>query len=729
MMVTKSIPGKRFTMWLIVGLAVIAVFGFYAGQMAYTRLNDQFVARDTLSVRLASQSLQSSLRLPASHLYSVAALEPRMRQAISARQPDLDEVANAFTTLLMRNPDYAQVRWINEDGMEIVRIDQFSPANVQRVASNDLQDKSRRPYVQSGLQLGPSELYVSPLDLNVENGVVQRPFVPVVRMALRLIDGTGIPRGILVLNISAKPMLDRIISYSVDENIMLLNADGFWLKSPNPADEWGFMLGKSETLGTRNPKAWQNINSARNGHVETAVGHWTWDTIGVSESHLTVAENLSLKLVAHVQAETIWASRMKALTPVMITTLLTALLFGFGLHRILREMAERRRAEKQAIIANKTKNAFLATMSHEIRTPMTGILGFADMLLEDRLSDDSKTKVGKIKSAAEALLRILNDILDISKLDAGKFEIESIPFNPASMANEVVQMFYHTCPAEKKETLQITAKVAKGFPEAVSADPTRLRQVLMNLLGNAVKFSDRGSVTLVCAHDPAKKQLEFEVIDTGIGMDQELLDRLFQEFQQADASTSRKYHGTGLGLAICKKLVDRMGGEIRVKSTPGLGSAFWFSVPYEPASIEDLPMEEAAAEPAETARQALSILVAEDNEINQMIIQNTLKKMGHKATIAESGMEALRLVSEEHDFDLILMDVRMPEMSGTEATRRIRALPGAKSRILIIALTADVMAENKASYFEAGMNDCVGKPINHVELAAAINKAACSVSR
>ncbi len=232
----------------------------------------------------------------------------------------------------------------------------------------------------------------------------------------------------------------------------------------------------------------------------------------------------------------------------------------------------------------------------------------------------------------------------------------------------------------------------------------------------------------MCAHDPAKKQLEFEVIDTGIGMDQELLDRLFQEFQQADASTSRKYHGTGLGLAICKKLLDRMGGEIRVKSTPGLGSAFWFSVPYEPASIEDLPMEEAAAEPTETARQALSILVAEDNEINQMIIQNTLKKMGHKATIAESGMEALRLVSEENDFDLILMDVRMPEMSGTEATRRIRALPDAKSRIPIIALTADVMAENKASYFEAGMNDCVGKPINHVELASAINKAACAIS-
>lgn len=727
-MVTKNISGKRFTLWLLLGLAVIAAFGFYAGQMAYTRLNEQFIARETLSVRLASQSLHSSLRLPASHLYSVAVLEPRMRQAVSQADPALDEVANAFTTLLMRNPNYAQVRWIGEDGVEVVRIDQPAPADVRRLETDDLQDKSSRPYVRQGLQLGPSELYVSPLDLNVENGVVQQPFNPVVRMALRLFDNSGIPHGIVVLNISAKPMLDKIISFSDNENIMLLNADGFWLKSPNPADEWGFMLGKTETMGTRNPLAWQKINTTPQGHAETAAGHWTWDTIGVTESHLTVTNNIGLKLVAHIPAEAIWAARIKALTPVMITTLVTALLFGAALYRLSREMTERRHAEQQAVLANKAKGAFLATMSHEIRTPMTGILGFSDMLQEDKLPDESRAKVDKIKSAAQALLRILNDILDISKLDAGKFEIEQVPFNPAIMANEVVQMFYQTCPMEKKDTLQITAKIARDFPEAVKADPTRLRQVLVNLMGNAVKFSDRGSVTLVCGHNAGKKRLEFEVIDTGIGMDGELLGRLFQEFEQADASTSRKYHGTGLGLAICKKLVERMGGEITVKSTPGLGSAFWFSVPYEPASADDLPKEDEPAPPPEAEKQALSILVAEDNQINQMIVQNTLKKMGHKVTIAESGKEALRLVSEENDFDLILMDVRMPEMSGPEATRKIRALPHAAASIPIIALTADVMEDNKAAYFEAGMNDCVGKPINQKELAAAINKAACLVS-
>ncbi|WP_286830210.1 MULTISPECIES: hybrid sensor histidine kinase/response regulator [Kordiimonas] len=725
---TRKLSGKQFTVWLLAGLTAIAALGYFAGNLAVKRVDDQFYAKETLAVELASQSVREALRLPASQLYSVVNLEPRMLQALNSRDGNLSEIENAFITLLLRNPNYAQVRWISEDGMEIVRVDQKRPGVVRAKEADALQDKSRRPYVQQGLQLQKDQLYVSPLDLNMENGEIQIPYMPVVRMALRAYGNDGRPRGLIVLNIAAGPMLDQVRNYSATENIMLLNAEGYWLKSANPADEWGFMLGNTATMGTRHPRAWQKINTSASGYAETQSGLWTWQTIEASENHLSVAHNLELKLVAQVSRENLTGARLKALAPILITIAATAVFYAVALYRLMREMANRRYAEQQANQANKAKGAFLATMSHEIRTPMTGILGFADMLLEDDLADDSKKKVGRIKGAAQALLRILNDILDISKLDAGKFEIEKIPFRPDILANEVVQMFYQTCPPDKKDTLQITAKVSRSFPEVVCADPTRLRQVLVNLMGNAVKFSDRGSVTLVCDHNKARRQLEFEIIDTGIGMDEDMLNRLFQEFEQADATTSRKYHGTGLGLAICKKLVERMGGDIRARSTPGMGSAFWFSVPYDTATTADLPSEETSAPTVDANQLALSILVAEDNEINQMIIQNALKKLGHKATIAESGKEALRLMEEPNDFDLILMDVRMPEMSGPEATRRIRALPGTKGIIPIIALTADVMEENKSAYFEAGMNDCVGKPINQAELASAINKAACEIS-
>lgn len=727
-MVTKKLFGKQFTVWLLAGLTAIAALGYFAGDLAVKRVDDQFYAKETLAVELASQSVREALRLPASHLYSVVHLEPRMQEALNSQDGNLREVENAFTTLLLRNPNYAQVRWIGEYGMEIVRVDQKAPGIVKAKATDTLQDKSSRPYVQQGLQLQKDQLYVSPLDLNIENGEIQIPYMPVVRMALRAFASDGTPRGLVVLNISAAPMLDKVREFSATESIMLLNAEGYWLKSPDPADEWGFMLGRKETLGTRHPMAWQKINASASGYAETQSGLWTWQTIEVSESHLSVAHNLELKLVGLVSSENLASTRLKALAPILITIAITTIFYIVALYQLMREMADRRHAQQLAMQANRAKGAFLATMSHEIRTPMTGILGFADMLLEDDLAEESRKKVGRIKGAAQALLRILNDILDISKLDAGKFEIEKIPFRPDRLANDVVQLFYQTCPPEKKDALQITAKVSRTFPEVVCADPTRLRQVLVNLMGNAVKFSDRGSVTLVCDHDEARKRLEFEVIDTGIGMDQDMMDRLFQEFEQADATTSRKYHGTGLGLAICKKLVERMGGEIRARSTPGMGSALWFSVPYDPATTDDLPTEENSSPTIDASNLALSILVAEDNEINQMIIQNALKKLGHKATIAESGREALRLMEEPNDFDLILMDVRMPEMSGPEATRRIRALPGTKGAIPIIALTADVMEENKAAYFEAGMDDCVGKPVNHAELAAAINKAACTVS-
>jgi len=358
---------------------------------------------------------------------------------------------------------------------------------------------------------------------------------------------------------------------------------------------------------------------------------------------------------------------------------------------------------------------------------MTGILGFSDMLLDDGLPPQSEDKVGKIKSAARALLAILNDILDLSKLDAGKLKIETLNFSPADMAHDVVELFRETCPPAKKDRLIITNEVSPGYPEAVKADPTRIRQVLVNLIGNAVKFTEKGEVTLVCDVDRKRHRLLYRVVDTGIGIDQSAQQRLFNAFEQADASVSRKYQGTGLGLAVCKRLVETLGGEIGVESIAGEGTTFYFWVPYEDGNSLALAEENTGqVTGAQRNLQGLSILVAEDNEVNQMIISHMLEKLGHSVTMVGSGRKAVEVVQERPELDLILMDIHMPEMSGLKATQVIRALPLDIAHVPIVALTADVVAERKASYLEAGMNDCVSKPIVHDELVQAIYNAVCA---
>lgn len=385
------------------------------------------------------------------------------------------------------------------------------------------------------------------------------------------------------------------------------------------------------------------------------------------------------------------------------------------------ELAERYAIEKErAEASERSKSEFLASMSHEIRTPMTGVMGFADMLLDSPLRPEDREKVIKIKGATQQLLTIINDILDLSKLDAGRLSIEHLDFNIRSAVDEVLDLVRERA---RVKNLSLDVDFPDDIDVGVHGDPTRFRQILINLVGNAVKFTHTGGIT-VRARQPGEGEerfFEFRVIDTGIGISPENQKRLFSDFSQADASISRHYEGTGLGLAISKRLVELMGGEIWVESEEGKGSQFCFRLPFEKAKsdVTGLVRHHAAAH-FETTRP-LNILVAEDNKLNQRIIVATLDKFGHKATVVDNGEQAVDQAGQG-DYDLILMDIRMPEMSGPDATRVIRARDDHVADIPIIALTADAMEEHIRGYLDAGMNACVTKPIDRAALVTTINE-------
>ena len=401
---------------------------------------------------------------------------------------------------------------------------------------------------------------------------------------------------------------------------------------------------------------------------------------------------------------------------------------------IAKQTAELREANARLEEISRLKSDFLANMSHELRTPMNAIIGFSELLAETALAEEQRDYAKTISKSATSLLTLINDILDLAKIEAGKLELERLPFDLVEVLDNVVAMF--TIPAKEKGVV-VSCTIDSRIPKRIMGDGNRLRQVLVNLAGNAMKFTEKGTVDVRVSYEcEAAGRIvgRFSVHDSGIGIPADRVEAIFEKFTQADGSTTRKYGGTGLGLAICLQLVELMGGHLAVESELGKGSTFYFEIPLEEAPAEIISLQEHKEACREKAAAGGRILLVEDNAVNQRLASILITREGYEVDVASDGAEALEHLQHQA-FDLVLMDVQMPNMDGMAATRRIRkieadpalrqnyvGLRALKQPLAIIGLTAHARQEDERACYEAGMNGFLTKPIVKAKLTTILGE-------
>jgi signal transduction histidine kinase/CheY-like chemotaxis protein len=520
----------------------------------------------------------------------------------------------------------------------------------------------------------------------------------------------------LGLTLSWQEQMSRMMRLVSIAGVALAAGVVSWLIGRDPVYGIEFFLSAGFALTGLN--YWRRYPRMSPGVVFTALSFLCWGMVW------PVAEILGLLHVEVPGDSILWDLPKYFVAFGMMVTL-----FENEREVLCREIAERKRAEDAAQAASRAKSIFLAIMSHEVRTPMNGIIGITDLLLETKLSAEQRDDLSLVKTSAESLLAVINDVLDFSKIEAGRLEFEKISFDLKDSLEETIRSMRFRA---QQKGLELLFEATPEVPQHVIGDAGRLRQVLVNLVGNAIKFTEKGrvSVRVACrTRFDGGCRLHFEIADTGIGIPIEKQDAIFEPFTQADDSIARRFGGTGLGLAISARLVQLMGGTLRIEApAEGPGSIFHFDAEFGVAlshATEQTPADVSTERPGPAAKQAnpFHILLAEDNAVNQLLAVKLLEKRGYIISVVNDGREALAAVINSH-FDVLLMDVQMPEMDGLEATAAIRQAEAGTGRHLpIIAMTAHAMKGDEERCLAAGMDDYVPKPVVPSRLFEAIERA------